>query len=539
MTNVTELLRQGKKAEIWETYCGFLDLSIDEFMEIQNNLLMDQIERLKNCELGKRLLGSRVPKSVEEFRERVPLTTYNDYSEYLLEKREDVLPEKPYLWVHTSGRSGEYTYKWAPYTKGMYDALGEGLFAIFILSSCKKKGDIVLKEGDKMVFTLAPLPYISGLFIRTALDQFNFKVFPPYEEAVEMDFQERIKIALQMALTEGLDFFYGISSLMLKISEQFSQTDKSMKDNKELKSVLRNPKALLRLIRALLKAKMHRRNILPKDIWKLKAVMCGGTDTSIFREKIIELWGKTPYEGYGSTEFGIISDQSWNTEGMVFLPKANFWEFIPEEEYNKWAKDKGYTPLVLTLNEVKPDQKYVLVGTNFHGGIFTRYISDDLIKVISVEDKGAGLKLPQIVFSSRIGDLIDMGGFTRLTEKIIWKAIENSNFAYTDWVVRKEYKDKNPVLHLYIELKDNDITIPEMEERIHECLKKLDEPYKDLETMAGVKPLRVTVLTKGTFSRYIEERQAAGADLAHLKPKRMNPSDTIMKNILRMSSWQL
>ncbi|MBN2323455.1 MAG: GH3 auxin-responsive promoter family protein [Spirochaetes bacterium] len=539
MTNVTELLRQGKKDEIWDIYCGFLDLDVDEFMEIQNKLLMDQIGRLKNCKLGKKLLGSPVPNSVEEFRERVPLTTYSDYSDYLLEKREDVLPEKPYLWVHTSGRSGEYKYKWVPYTKGMYDILGEGLFAIFILSSCKKKGDVVLKEGDKMVFTLAPLPYISGLFIRTALDQFNFKVFPSYEEAIKMDFQERIKVALQMALTEGLDFFYGISSLMLKISEQFSQTDKSMNDNKEMKSILRNPKALLRLIRALLKAKLHKRSILPKDIWKLKAVMCGGTDTSIFRDKIIKLWGKTPYEGFGSTEFGIISDQSWNTKGMVFLPKNNFWEFIPEEEYTKWVKNKQYVPNILTLKEVESNRKYVLVGTNFHGGILTRYISDDLIEVISVEDKGAGLKLPQIVFSSRIGDLIDMGGFTRLTEKVIWKAIEDAEILYEDWIVRKEYKDKNPVLHLYIELKNNDFTVQEIEDRIHECLKKLDEPYNELETMAGVKPLQVSVLTKGTFSRYIEERQAAGADLAHLKPKRMNPSDTIMNNILRMSSWQL
>jgi hypothetical protein len=32
--------------ELWQRYCGFLDLSIDEFMAIQKELLMDQIERV-------------------------------------------------------------------------------------------------------------------------------------------------------------------------------------------------------------------------------------------------------------------------------------------------------------------------------------------------------------------------------------------------------------------------------------------------------------------------------------------------------------
>ena len=68
MINLTELLKEGDKQEIWKQFCGFLDLSINEFMKIQENLLMDQIDRLKSCELGKKLLGSPIPKSIEEFR---------------------------------------------------------------------------------------------------------------------------------------------------------------------------------------------------------------------------------------------------------------------------------------------------------------------------------------------------------------------------------------------------------------------------------------------------------------------------------------
>ena len=49
--------------------------------------------------------GAR-PRTVEEFRELVPLTTYKDYCPELLEKREDILPAKPVLWAHSSGQVG-------------------------------------------------------------------------------------------------------------------------------------------------------------------------------------------------------------------------------------------------------------------------------------------------------------------------------------------------------------------------------------------------------------------------------------------------
>jgi len=125
MTSASELLRQGRRDEVWRKYCGFLDLSLEEFMEIQRRLLMEQIDLLSKCELGRKLLGNKVPASVEEFREIVPLTTYKDYLPYLSERKEEALAEKPITWARTSGRSGEYAAKWVPYTKRMYDKWGE------------------------------------------------------------------------------------------------------------------------------------------------------------------------------------------------------------------------------------------------------------------------------------------------------------------------------------------------------------------------------------------------------------------------------
>jgi len=51
----------------------------------------------------------------------------------------------------------------------------------------------------------------------------------------------------------------------------------------------------------------------------------------------------------------------------------------------------------------------------------------------------------------------------------------------------------------------------------------------------GVRPLKVTVLRRGTFAHYMREQQAAGADIAHLKPPHMNAPDGIIDALFRAS----
>ena len=107
MPTAAELLKQGRRDEVWRRYCGFLDLSLEGFMEIQERLLMEQVNLLGRCELGRRLLGTPAPRTVAEFRERVPLTTYDDYAAYLSEQTDEpgVFPTETYVWARTSGRS--------------------------------------------------------------------------------------------------------------------------------------------------------------------------------------------------------------------------------------------------------------------------------------------------------------------------------------------------------------------------------------------------------------------------------------------------
>src|SRR3972149_7882148 len=102
MSKLAELFKQDKYDELWQKCCGFIDLGLPDFMRIQRRLLLEQLELLKKCELGRQLINGANINSVKEFREEVPLTTYADYAPYLLKRRMDVLPRKPILWQHTS-----------------------------------------------------------------------------------------------------------------------------------------------------------------------------------------------------------------------------------------------------------------------------------------------------------------------------------------------------------------------------------------------------------------------------------------------------
>jgi len=44
--------------------------------------------------------------------------------------------------------------------------------------------------------------------------------------------------------------------------------------------------------------------------------------------------------------------------------------------------------------------------------------------------------------------------------------------------------------------------------------------------------VKVTLLPKGTFANYTAQRQAEGADLAHLKPPHINPPEEMLAHLL-------
>ncbi len=522
-----QLLKEGKYEELWQRFCGWIDLSLEEVMNIQRRLLLEQIGLLKKCELGGVLMRGARPRTVEEFREQVPLTTYADYAPYLLKQGMDALPRKPMLWQHTSGRSGEYDFKWVPLTTRQWEEVEALVMALLCFSSCRKRGEVNFRLRDKMLYGAAPPPYVTGMVWRYALSEI-VDFLPPLDEAETMPFGERFQKGFKLALSEGFDHFWSMPSVMVAVGERFSQRKRSG----SIIPLLRQPKMLFRIMRGVIKSKLAGRPMLPKDVWSFKGLLTGGGDGSVYRKKIEEMWGRPPLELYCSTEAMIMAMQTWDYQGLSFCPTSNFFEFIPEEESLRSRADPLYQPNVLLLDEVKPGENYELVITSFHGGPFVRYRHGDMVKIMAMRNEQLNIDIPQMVYHSRVDDMIDIAGFTRLTETVIWKAIENSGIAYEDWAARKELKEK-PILHLYLEPREsNHLTAEEVAALVHEQLKMLDTPYSELESYLGLKPLEVTLVPQGAFNRYMLKQQAAGVELGRVKVLHINPTDDTVDFLL-------
>jgi hypothetical protein len=400
--------------------------------------------------------------------------------------------------------------------------------AVLIFASCKGRGDIVLEEQDRFLYAMAPPPYASGCWAHRAAEENIFEFLPSLGVAETMEFEERLSEGFKLAVFEGMDLLFALTGLLIAIGERFGEEGGLSKAI----PLLRKPKALARMLKAVARSRLAGRPILPRDIWSLKMLVGFGTDNVIFKEKIKEMWGRYPLDVYGATETVMIAMQTWDYSSMTFIPHINFLEFVPEEQYRRFATDRSFTPDAYLLNEVKPGENYGLVITNFYGGAYARYFMGDVVTIVSARNESLGIDIPQMKFHSRVDNVIDIEGCAQfLTEATMWRAIEDSGVGYRDWVVRLESRD-SPVIHYYIEPRngvqmDNDLAA----RAIREQLGKLHSFYHTLESIRNV-TLQVTPVPVGAFEAYMAKQRAAGADLAHLKPPHVNPNDSMVEFLL-------
>jgi hypothetical protein len=532
MPKAVELLRQGRNEELWQMCCGYLSLDIEQFMAVQKRLLLGQIEALNQSKIGHKIMNSR-PQTIEEFRQEVPLTTYSAYCPELSEKREEVLPEKPHQWVHTSGRSGEYSCKWIPITRSFVQELSTVLYGIGLLSCSKGYGDTSgAVPHPNFIYTVAPRPYMSGAMAAMLDEQTPSSSYPPLSVAENLPFEERVRLGFDKALSTGVDYFFGLSVVLTAVGDEFTELTGRL----DMKPLLIRPKALIRLTKGMVKSRMARRQLLPKDLWKIRGIVTGGLDSSVYKEKIKEYWGRYPLDMYANTEGGVIATQTWDYDGMTFIPNLNFLEFIPEKERLKWQLDHQYQPKTVLLDEVEAGECYELIITNFHGGALVRYRVGDMIRITSLRNDNLKIGIPQMVFERRADDLLDFATI-RLSEKTIWKAIEGIGLPYRDWVAFK-----NPgelTLNLLIEPADErQINEHELEKTLyHQIIKEEIEAFSGSQAhQDAIKTtkleIKITVLPGGSFAGYTAQKRAEGADLAHLKPPHVNPPATALSALL-------
>jgi hypothetical protein len=515
------MLQDEEYDKIWKAYLGFLDLSIDQFMEIQERLLLEQIDLLNECKLGKRIFGNRKIKTIDQFRKHVPLTTYDDYADVLLNKKSDYLPSEPLHWVQTTWKGGTNPIKLAPYSKNMVEENTKMFLSSLILSTSKRRGHFTLRNFDKFLYGMAPKPYLTGYAPYILKHEVDFEYLPPTSRAEELSFKDRNIEGFKLAVKNGADLFYGVSSVLVKIGESFANDSKG----KSSFTWPSNMKQAAKLTKALWKKRIKKEALLPKDLFEFKGIVCGGTDSDTYKSQIEHLFGITPLEIFGGTESAGVATETWSRNGLTFFPDVNFLEFIPESEMKKEKENTKYKPRTVLLNELEPGKVYELVITKLRGGAFVRYRIGDVMKCLSLENKEDAIKLPQVKYLDRVHNIIDLAGFTRITKQIIGDAIKLSNLEITHYAAAKEYLNKQPIIKIYFE-SDEAYDQEEVIKRIDDKLKEIDLDYNDVHNMLGYNPLHIHRLEEGTFDKYKAVHQNY--------PSKLNPTKEEVANLLTL-----
>lgn len=525
-----EKLHEYSKQEIWEEYCGFLRLSQQEFMDIQKRLLLEQMELWSNSGLGQSILKGKKPATIEEFRTMVPLTTYEDYAPMLLSKQTKILPGEPVLWVQTTWEGGVHPVKVAPYTKGILDTFQHNVMSCLILATSRKRGEFDISVTDHMLYALASLPYVTGLLPLLCKEEIDIEFLPAVKDAVNMSFSERNVQGFKLGMKKGIEYFFGLGSVLYYVSQSLTAIGGGRK--KSLRELLFNvsPTMMIRSLAAKRKCRREKRQLMPKDLFKLKAFMYAGTDNRCYKEDLEEMWGITPMEVFAGTEPTCIGCETWSREGVYFFPDSCFYEFIPEDEMNKNIEDPNYQPRTVLWDEVVPGGIYEIVLTVFKGGAFARYRVGDMFRCSGIGSQLEDNEIPRFQYIDRIPQIIDIAGFTRITEKSINQAIELSRLPIENWTAKKEFTENNrPYLHLYVELQRSNlinsaVSIRILQDQLGIYFRYLDQDYEDLKKILGVDPLKITLLKCGTFAAY---QYKFGGTIRKMNPESCDLNDLL------------
>lgn len=195
-------------------------------------------------------------------------------------------------------------------------------------------------------------------------------------------------------------------------------------------------------------------------------------------------------------------------------------------------EDPTFTPPTYLMDEVVPGEKYELVITVLKGGAFARYRVGDMYRCVGLTNQEDRTQIPRFEYIDRVPWIIDIAGFTRISENGIKSVIQLSGQPVTDWIAVKEYNEKKrPYLHLYIEVKKEALMYQAMstdilKELLTTYFKYIDQDYRDLKKILGMDPLVVTILRCGTFHLY-ESRNGR-------KPRHMSTPYYEVAELLRL-----
>ncbi len=478
--------------------------------EVQHELLTGLLEKGKNTEFGKKFGFSDI-KTYEEYRERVPVQTYEQmfpYIERLMRGEQNILWPTEVTWFAKSSGTTNARSKFIPVTTEA-------------LEDCHFKGGKDLISIYINNYPMSRMFSGKGLAIGGShqINEFNPSQNSYYGD-VSAVIMKNLPLWAQMIRTPSLDV-----ALMDEWEEKIEKMARITMDQ-NVTSLSGVPTWTILLLQKIMENKGVD-NI--KEVWpNLEVFFHGAVAFTPYRpvfRSIIPDEEMRYVETYNASEgfFGI-QDQKNSDELLLMLDYGIFYEFIPFEEL------ENENPKVIPLQDVELDKNYAMVITT-NAGLW-RYSIGDTVKFTSLSPY-------RIRISGRTKHFINAFGeevVVENAETAITYACEMTHASIDNFTAAPIFFEGNAKgSHEWIiEFKTPPDNREEFNQLLDKKLREINSDYdaKRYHNMALVPPT-IHYVEPGTFYRWMKKRNKLGGQN---KVPRLSNSREYVEDILAMLS---
>lgn len=520
-------------------------------MQAQTKLLKKIIRRSKNSELGRKFDFVGI-NSIEDFRRKVPLTTYEDYAplvDRMIENKEkNLMYTGPNIrYCSSSGSVGKP--KILP--KSVEDlwkmqCIGFSCSVATAAHWVKKEKNITMPSSmGPLVLILSghrledgkqcngagqvPLTYLKPIMKFFCTSPTSL-LFPEHEEQLDTSYLQ-LRFALEnrdvtylgslvvTLLTTMFDYLEenwqmlcddiekGIINPSVKITpELYAEYSKMLKPNPERAAELRAEfeKGFDTPIAP---------RIWPKLVWAYGMI---GSTLQVYVDKLRKSIGDDiPLHnmGYAAAEGYFAMPTELNVNDSVLLPHSVFFEFIPVNDDEEDENEEARTVLI---DKLEVGKKYEVVVTNLSG--LYRYRLEDVVKVTGMYNN-----TPRIEFLYRRNLSMNVANEKTTTQMVDFSAknaAEQCGVSFTGYSFYSDYSTKPPRYCMLAEPAEeiSEEKRQEIIDALDEQFKQVNEKYFKYRRWGMLNRPEVLLLKEKTYWDYREFLRNKGVVLNQIKP---------------------
>ncbi len=506
-------------------------------MKENEELLLKILKDNADTEYG-RLHDFAHIKSIEEYRKKVPISTYEDFAPYIERVKNgenNLLTSSKILgYSRTSGSSG--VPKYIPATSDSIKA--------YVRYTWTRALALAVKEMNKKGKKFRPG---RGIFLSPATNEklpnglpcsniaeigamrygflYPFILTIPTGQLFDMHDGDYIYNIYRFALADEdatfiFSVFFSINvSQLAYLKDHWQVIIDDIEKGTISDSININPelrKKLSKLVcpmpeRAAYLRKQFERGFddtLIKRIWPNMVVISGIGNASFkpAADFVRKTAGDVPFDFsiYGASEGLVAACYELENTNMQLLTDSCFYEFIPAGED---------TDKVLTLDELEDGKHYEILVTT-QAGLY-RYHLKDVIEV-----RGFRNKTPLISFVYRKGQYFNIAG-EKFSEEDARTTIELFNKAHgisvNDWLFYQD-DDVVPSRYALVVESDADIDWDESIGELEEIMGRCNKRYTSQREKAFISKMVVRKQQPGTHSAWAQKCVSQGASAAQIKP---------------------